>query len=138
MRVPPATRSEVRSRDVEIRSSQGRSRLAQGTERRVHGAGRFAHHVARTKLRDSDTTDCHWGLCARCGIHVLRCRGIRARVLLYQINGGPMREWLMILCLVLFVIACASALLPSLLLSLDERREKRMQAQRRLIILPGE
>lgn len=49
-----------------------------------------------------------------------------------------MRQWLMISCVVLFVIACASALLPSLLLALDERREKRAQAQRRLIILPGE
>jgi hypothetical protein len=49
-----------------------------------------------------------------------------------------MREWLVISCLVLFGIACLSGLLPSLLLALDERREKRAKAQRRLIILPGE
>lgn len=48
-----------------------------------------------------------------------------------------MRE-LVIFSVVLLVIAFGSTLLPSLLLTLDELREKRAKARRRVIILPGE
>ena len=49
-----------------------------------------------------------------------------------------MKEWVVIFCAALFLIAWASTLLPSLLLTLDELREKRAKARRRVIILPGE
>jgi hypothetical protein len=46
-----------------------------------------------------------------------------------------MREWLVIFAVVLLVVAFGSTLLPSLLLTLDELREKRAKARRRVIIL---
>jgi hypothetical protein len=49
-----------------------------------------------------------------------------------------MKDWLVIFGLVILAIMVGSALLPSLLLALNERREKREKEQRRVIILPGE